>query len=185
MHKKDWYYIGIGIGSILLYFCLFYFFICRPYSIEIAQLQSISQKNKQQIDLLQQFAAQHNDLNKYVKNIEQKNLFWQKLLPPQENTAQFITALQQFADKNNIILLKIKPSTSNLTSEKKLPYNSKILTLQIQSDYFQLLNFLYNINVLPYYCTIEKFSTKKSSALLITDISIKYYSLSDNKKIIK
>ncbi|MBB5336514.1 hypothetical protein [Pectinatus brassicae] len=181
MNKKDWYFIVGGACSLFIYFCLLYLFICHPYSLKIAQLQSINKKNEQQITLLQQFTAQHNDLGKYVKNIEQQNLFWQKLLPLPENTAQVITALQTLADKENIIILKIEPLISSSTNNEKLPYNTSMITLQIQSNYFELLNFLYSIDILPYYSTIENFSAKKSSNMLISNISIQYYSLKPSK----
>ncbi|WP_196594279.1 type 4a pilus biogenesis protein PilO [Pectinatus sottacetonis] len=174
MQRKDKQYLIITIIIFFIWSLSIYCLIYIPYRGHMEQLKSNFLKNEQQITALQNFAAQHDNMEDFQVRLQQQKQYWQDKLPDTANDTKFITEIQTAATKDNISLLSIEPLDTVNSSD---PYSSHLIKIKIAADYFSLLLFLRDLNELPRYNIIKKMTVNKQTALLQTDLLLQIYFL--------
>ncbi|WP_182186505.1 type 4a pilus biogenesis protein PilO [Pectinatus frisingensis] len=175
MVKQDKYNILITIIAMIIWNIAFYYLLYSPGKLELQQLHNNISVNQKQITDLKTFAADHDKTDAYAAEIFENNIFWENKLPNNKDEAKFIADLQSIANKNSIRIIHIAPAApaNKLSSYHEIPIQAKV-----QGNYFQLLNFLHDINESPRYNIIEKMSLTKQNNELEVQLLIKIFSLS-------
>lgn len=174
MVKKDKYYLTgilliLGICVMVVYI-LYYI----PYNAEMQNIKNAIKDNEQKLRILKTFAAEREKDENFINKMAMDNLYWENKLPEQNDETVFISFLQEVAKNSGTEISSIEP---NFPLAKSSTYEEIIIKIKIEGNYFQLLDFLTQLNEAQRYNIVDKININSQNNLLKADMAIKIFSL--------
>lgn len=163
--------IFIIIGAILI-----------PAILEIKKLKQTIEEAKQQIEsdyqktmLLRKSISELEKIGKETEKFKQSNII-------KGDELTLITTLEKIAEQNNIfqelkvnLVEKAIPTGKNNDTDEKIIFKPHyLLSFQNKGNYLDLLNYLQDIEKMPYYLIIDEMSFSKSEEKLIEQIILSF-----------
>lgn len=174
MTKKDKYYSMITALVISFWLVFSYWLIYVPSHTKLQQLRADVSANEQQLMSIKQFIDQYDSIDEFEEKVSKENTFWENKLPDNKNETEFISLLQETAYKNNTKVMSIEPADD---IKKINDVQASLIRIKLQCDYFQLLAFLRDLDMLSRYNVVERVNIAKKNNILESDLLIKIFYL--------
>ncbi len=174
MTKKDKYYSVIAVSVISFWLIFFYWLIYMPSYTVLQQLKTDISVNEQQIISTKKFIGQYDNVDEFEDKVSNENTFWGNKLPDNKSETEFISLLQETAYKNNAKVMSIEPV--EYVNKTKAVQESLVRT-KLQCDYFQLLTFLRDLDMISRYNVVERVNITKKDSMLEAELLIKIFYL--------
>lgn len=174
MLKKDRYYLMVITSTIIIFWLIMYLCI---YSAQLSRLQEARHnidRNRMQINDLQSFSDKFDKDRTALTKIAQENSFWENKLPDRKDEISFISMLHGMATKADVHILAVEPAE---LTDKNNNYEIAAVKLKIAGNYFQLLDFLAQLDEADRYNIISKMNITNSEDTLQAEMFVKIFSL--------
>ncbi len=154
---------------------VFFSFIHEPLLQETAELNAEKELLIRQIIDIENFSNKHQDIRKYSAEVSRQQETADRALPDVLMESQVIQLLQQHAIKHHIQILSISPrQRKEETGLTVLP-----LQLKLDSNYFQLLDFLRDIQETGRFIKISHLEVHNQEDRLLFTLEASVYAMTE------
>ncbi len=153
----------------------FYYFIHIPATEEAAEMELERNRLEREIIDIENFSNKHRDIRTYSAEISKQQTTLDRALPDNLKESTVIMLLQQHALSHQIHVLSITPG------QRKEDSGLTILPLQLQleCDYFQLLDFLQAIQEDDRFLQISRLDVHSVDDRISFEIEFLAYAMSE------
>lgn len=136
----------------ILFFCLGIFILTSSYFYVSQRYQTMKNIEKNMMDgrtelkKIQRYKVQHQDINVYKTYLRIENKIASALLPEKYEEQEFLKILNQCSKSVKIVNV-VLPTKQDITKVKQEEVNIYPAKVQLQGDYFDILQFLKDLEV--------------------------------------
>lgn len=124
---------------------LFWMFLWRPQSDQIAELEAERESVEQQQVILRQRINRLEDVRREAPEIEAEIMTAESIVPREIAMAGALRQLQMAADDAGVELVSITPSRPAQVQDAEDGFAAIAVSLQVNGEYFELIDFLRRI----------------------------------------
>lgn len=170
---EDKHKIFLFIVALLGLLSTSYYSVIMPQMEDVARLQNQYESERQRVQILETFALNHPDINKYVKELNAKAEAVDKSLPNDLEVARFLVEIESVSKAaGGVQLAQIKPAQAiNKNGYREIP-----IEILVRGTFTQMLNFLKKLEETQRFHSIANMSIQSQKNILESKITVLIFS---------
>lgn len=161
---------------------LFYFGIYAPQQMQLTELAEELQANQSKISVIEAFIAKHPDIAAYDAELDGQWRAVSKSLPEEPAISEVLGDLEKIAQESKMQLVSMQPSQEAADKKEQKRYQEMVLKLKVKGTYFQLLDFLKNMEGMERFVTVQSITSRSTNGVLESDLSVVVYCYGNKQK---
>lgn len=178
MNKRDYRYMIMTAGLIVVWIILLFFCVYKPLTAGIDELDRQIQKNSYELEEMNNFALIHNnDLTAYQKQLAVNLSVLEQKIPSDMATDETVQQISQVAQTADVVItsLKIQPA------EKKENILIQNIDISLKGNYFSLLAFLRSVNLFTRTVIARRGIVSAENDTLVCNLTLQIYTDNYNR----
>lgn len=169
------------LGLVLLSL-LFYFGLYMPQQMWLTELENELETSRNKIDVIEAFIAKHPDIASYDTALDEQLRLVNKKIPEEPRMSELLKDLEEISKLSQIQLVSMQPSQESSEKKEKKRYQELKLNLKVRGTYFQLLDFLKNMEGMERFSAVQSITSHSTNGTLESDLSVVVYCYGNNQK---
>lgn len=170
------------ILAMILLNLLFYFGIYAPQQMQMTELAEELQTNQSKISVIEAFIAKHPDIAAYDAALDEQWRIVSKSFPEEPAISEVLGALEKISQESQMQLVAMQPSQEAADQKEPKRYQEIVLKLKVKGTYFQLLDFLKNMESMERFATVQSITSRSTNGVLESELSVVVYCYGNKQK---
>ena len=155
--------IILSIALIIIIFTLYYFYVYNPLTEEINQLETNRNRLSRELRITQDMVRELPELRARYNELTEKTLYVNYF---DISNDKLLVELKRITDNIDILFRSYKPNASDNTID---------IAMFIEADYYELNEFLVELQKFEYWMDYKSMSIKPMEDFLQVSLSLKFY----------
>ena len=160
---------SLGLFAVIWVFGLL---VYLPQAARNNELRAQLEERRQQVSLVEKFALAHPEADKYLAELDQRQIMLDKMLPNNPNLSDFILQVERGARESGVQVSQLKPAVSvNKEGYREIP-----VEILIKGNFFQTAAFIKKLEDGQRFMLVQNLSMLSKQGIIDSKLNISIYS---------